>query len=264
VQNRADGNQGAIFVVEADDVDGLSPTLVWDSYTFTQDNLLDGHTGLTGNQDVFRSIGDVTMSNDGTKLIVQSVAARAGNPLPAGDVIIIPLDANGVPAIDPTLSNVTVVPTQGSGLAHSSGNQLEFDAAGNLYVANSGVSAATPALTGQLVQVFSPGGNTKATTSSTGTFTVVPFVPPVEDADFDNDGDVDGADFLTWQGRAGQAGDQTQGDADGNGQVNGADLEIWKTQFGPGGGAAAVPEPATWALAIGAAALVGVARRRRA
>jgi hypothetical protein len=67
---------------------------------------------------------------------------------------------------------------------------------------------------------------------------------PIANADFDDDGDVDGSDFLTWQRGLGSAG---LGDADGNGFVNGADLEIWADQFGvpspSSTNTAAVPEP---------------------
>jgi hypothetical protein len=82
------------------------------------------------------------------------------------------------------------------------------------------------------------------------------------DADFDNDGDVDGADFLTWQRNVGAAGGNSQGDADGNGQINGLDLAAWRAEFGPAAAAAvgAVPEPSTVLLggvAAGVAALLG-------
>jgi hypothetical protein len=90
--------------------------------------------------------------------------------------------------------------------------------------------------------------------------------PAEDDADFDGDGDVDGADFLVWQrglGGTNQANNST-GDANGNGTVDGADLAIWKSQFAqPGtiGAAGAVPEPAAALLA--AAAFAGILMRRR-
>jgi len=83
-----------------------------------------------------------------------------------------------------------------------------------------------------------------------------------QNADFNDDNIVDGADFLLWQRNAGGAGGLPQGDADGNGQVNAADLTIWKAQYGTSPAtavAAAVPEPASWfgaLLALGAAAAV--------
>jgi murein DD-endopeptidase MepM/ murein hydrolase activator NlpD len=54
------------------------------------------------------------------------------------------------------------------------------------------------------------------------------------DADFDNDGDVDGRDFLAWQRGFGTTPDavKADGDATGEGTVDGADLAIWQTQYG--------------------------------
>lgn len=86
------------------------------------------------------------------------------------------------------------------------------------------------------------------------------------DADFDNDGDVDGADFLTWQrglGLTGAAATNMAGNANGDMVINGADLTVWRNNFGlpavPAVGA--VPEPsAALLLCVGLAAL---AVRRR-
>lgn len=56
--------------------------------------------------------------------------------------------------------------------------------------------------------------------------------PP--NADFDGDGDVDGADFLIWQRSTGTVGGPAfgPGDADGDGDVTAGDLAIWETQYG--------------------------------
>jgi hypothetical protein len=67
--------------------------------------------------------------------------------------------------------------------------------------------------------------------------------------DFDGDGDVDGADFISWQSnfpKISGAG-LGQGEGDGDGDVDGADLAIWRTNFphSPGSGVAPVPELAT-------------------
>jgi hypothetical protein len=73
-----------------------------------------------------------------------------------------------------------------------------------------------------------------------------------ESADFDADGDVDGADFLTWQRGVGLSVGATrhEGDANGDSGVTALDLAIWKNTFGAataGGSAVAanvlVPEP---------------------
>jgi hypothetical protein len=86
------------------------------------------------------------------------------------------------------------------------------------------------------------------------------------DADFDNDNDVDGNDFLIWQRGQGTTTGATNGngDADGNGSVDGADLGIWKTQFGMTGSSesvSAVPEPASFVLSL-LVLLAETARRR--
>ena len=203
IQNRNAGAEAGIFVVQPDGVDGQSPMILWDSLTFSEDpngdfdpsDALDGNTTNEFIQDVFRNIGDVTMSRDGTKLFVHRVTSVSDNPFQAGAVTIIPLDANGVPDIEVSggmMTNVETITTIGNNLGHLSGAQLEFDAAGNLYVTNSGIVTGDPNASAQLVQVFTPGGNTKATTSSNGTFTVVSMAPG-NNADFDSDGDIDGA-----------------------------------------------------------------------
>lgn len=85
----------------------------------------------------------------------------------------------------------------------------------------------------------------------------------LEDADFDNDGDVDGTDFLTWQANLGGDG-SAGGDADFSGLVDGADLAIWQSNYD---GAAAlsavgVPEPTSMVMMIlGVAGLASVRRR---
>lgn len=87
-----------------------------------------------------------------------------------------------------------------------------------------------------------------------------------DDADFNNDGTVDGADFLVWQRGFGTGTNNGTGDANGSGGVDGADLAIWKTQFGAAplaiGAIGAVPEPAA-ALLAGLAGLAFVAARRK-
>jgi hypothetical protein len=88
---------------------------------------------------------------------------------------------------------------------------------------------------------------------------------PTASADFDNDLDVDGADFLAFQRLFGST-DPTA-DFDGNGVVDNADTTIFNRQlFEPvppaAAAAAAVPEPGSLVLAaLGLAAGLGMRRR---
>lgn len=93
---------------------------------------------------------------------------------------------------------------------------------------------------------------------------VAPTAAVVDDADFDNDSDVDGADFLVWQRGLGVGTTNATGDANGSGSVNAADLAIWKAQF-PNTVAVvgAVPEPGSLGLLAIAGGLAAVARRSR-
>lgn len=90
-------------------------------------------------------------------------------------------------------------------------------------------------------------------------------------ADFDGDGDTDGADFLNWQRGFGTATGATkpQGDSNGDGDVDADDFAAWKGSFGAGAAvaavsASAVPEPAAMALTGLGLALLAVAARRKA
>jgi hypothetical protein len=84
--------------------------------------------------------------------------------------------------------------------------------------------------------------------------------------DYDNNGHVDGMDFLKWQSQQGSRG-ALASDDNGDNRVDDDDLRLWKTHFqvAPAGGVAAaaagVPEPASALLMV--AALAGLRRMRR-
>lgn len=85
-------------------------------------------------------------------------------------------------------------------------------------------------------------------------------------ADFDQDGDVDGDDFLTWQRGFGIGSTLPEGDADGNGEVDAGDLAAWQFQFGSTNAVvpigSAVPEPAGL-MAVAFLVVVRAASRHR-
>jgi hypothetical protein len=86
-------------------------------------------------------------------------------------------------------------------------------------------------------------------------------------ADFDEDGDVDGIDFLTWQRGSGALlgalhGD---GDADGDGDVDDDDLAIFDASYGSlplVASVVGVPEPGAMVLALAAIGVLMLAPRR--
>lgn len=66
-----------------------------------------------------------------------------------------------------------------------------------------------------------------------GAFEVVFMPAPVISADFDEDGDVDGKDLLTWQrGYGTPSPTLSDGDADCDNDVDGDDLTIWADTYG--------------------------------
>lgn len=86
-------------------------------------------------------------------------------------------------------------------------------------------------------------------------------------ADFDEDGDVDGADLATW--KAGSVseglGTHRKGDANGDGLVNGSDYLVWQRQQGmqaPQPAIGAVPEPGSLLLGLLGMGVVAAIRRR--
>jgi pectinesterase len=75
-------------------------------------------------------------------------------------------------------------------------------------------------------------------------------VDPDPSADFNDDGDVDGQDFLVWQ----------RGESPNPGSAS--DLALWQEQYGAAGDMAsvAIPEPASWLIATGLL-IVSMSRR---
>ncbi len=188
-------------------------------------------------------------------------------------VLAIPLDDNGLPIITiddkgtPTDTTDDII-SNFSGFQLTSPNtspqnhEIELDAAGNVYTTHS---------TAEVLQVFSPGGSWTAKTTSSGMFSLVPFVPPMGGVagDYNDNGTVDAADYVVWRDLLGTS---TQLENEGSGVTPGMvtqeDYATWRTNFGrtpapgSGGSVAGVPEPGTCLLAMLAIALFGAGRRR--
>lgn len=114
------------------------------------------------------------------------------------------------------------------------------------------LSGVLPALTGWPFDTTLLGtdGTSVPTTIDNGSLTV--YSPSA--ADFDEDDDVDGVDFLILQRGLGVGTTFAEGDANGDNVVNSADLAIWETlygtQVGPLQTINAVPEAATFSILL--------------
>jgi hypothetical protein len=118
-----------------------------------------------------------------------------------------------------------------------------------------GVFDTEPTTTKTLTRVFDAPGNYRITarlTDAQGAASVsAPIVlhvaPMINPADFDDDGDVDGDDFVAWRGGFGLLNaTRSQGDADGDLDVDGNDFLVWQRALGSGTAstpAVSVPEP---------------------
>jgi hypothetical protein len=93
---------------------------------------------------------------------------------------------------------------------------------------------------------------------------------PVSDGDYNNNGRVDGADYVVWRNTNGQTGVGLAADGNGDSEVTTADFDLWRSKFGQAGIgsgsgelalSAAVPECSSLAMFLAAVA-VGCVRRR--
>jgi hypothetical protein len=228
-QQRTAGNEPGLIVV-----DPSTGTKLWDSLATSRTLLSDPAA-----HDIITTLTQIAISPDDKYL---------AGMLNFSQVLVLPL-VNGIP----DLANRSVVNTP---TPVNSGRDIAFDAADNIHYVSSGQG---------VYRVLTPGGHTLTTLSFDGTtyaFTNSNVV--ANDADYNNDGKVDGADFLIWQRGQGGAGNNGAGDANGDGQVNAADLAAWKAAFGGSATAAVagVPEPGSLCL-LAFAGMFGLAARGR-
>ncbi len=102
---RSSGNQsnGASLIIVKAALDGSeagTPQVLWSSRQFSVDNNLDADAADPTINDIFRRVGQAAISPDGKYLIMHRTSGDvANNGLAAGDLIVVPLDANGIPDI---------------------------------------------------------------------------------------------------------------------------------------------------------------------
>jgi hypothetical protein len=98
-------------------------------------------------------------------------------------------------------------------------------------------------------------------------------IPPTSTSqgDFNNDGVVDGRDYVVWRNTVGQSGSALAADGNGNYQVDAGDYNVWRRHFGQvvaGSGATlesagGVPEPHSICLLVsGVLCTTRLSRRR--
>jgi hypothetical protein len=138
MQNRANGTEAGLFVVDTD-----GATVLWNSLTTTRS--ISNNPAAT---DILRTSRAIKVSADNSRIAILRDDLQTW---------VIPL-IGGIPDL-PTRELVTTY----SGAPTTLGRDVCWDAAGNLYALSSG---------NQLLRIFSPGGTTRTTTRSDGTFTV--------------------------------------------------------------------------------------------
>ena len=118
-----------------------------------------------------------------------------------------------------------------------------------------------PSSQGEVRQILGRDGEVWGAESRTNRLVVLRRIDDALAGDFNNDGVVDAADLMVWQGDFGN-GDAA--DADGDGDSDGADFLVWQRQLGDGQASLAsraVPEPS--ALLLVALSLVGLTIQHR-
>lgn len=127
-------------------------------------------------------------------------------------------------------------------------------------------------ITGQFATLDLPmlGGSLAWNTSQLYTSGVIRVVNATMLGDYNNDGDVNAADFVLWRHTLGQlVGQFTGADGNGNGAIDNGDYDLWRAHFGQTAGSGvgattnAVPEPATLVLLMFVAVAGCCIRRRR-
>ncbi|RYD38307.1 MAG: hypothetical protein EOP86_01180 [Verrucomicrobiaceae bacterium] len=152
-QRRAAGNESGVFALDADGntLSSVPPSEEGEP-VFGSKGAFQIYSGVSPAADPFLETRGCDVSADGWLALIRSDNAIHLVKVDAG---VIDFDSHILLHTKPT----TII-----------GRDIAFDAAGNLYTISSGQS---------LLRVFSPGGHTRATTSSSGAFTITDVTPAV-------------------------------------------------------------------------------------
>ncbi len=267
---RANGNDSSSLVIvtpEGASGDGRDIQVDWASKQFTLDKGLDGYVDVTAPidanstdiaNDIFRNVHSVAFSPDNTIMYVMRRVVSSENPVlgfgtPLGaKILAVPLDSNGLPNIqvsdngtpgntaDDIITNVTPIFTLGNQGAQGSFAGVKTDAAGNVYFTDN---------ISERLEYYSLGGNTLATTSSAGTFSIVPITITPIAGDYNSNGTVGPEDYTLWASKFGQpvasAGLVNLNPAKADAVIDASDYTFWRDRTGGAAAAAAVPETAS-------------------
>lgn len=209
-------------------------------------------TGLTG----------ALAGSAGTKRAGQNVIDVVGNTQTLGSnpafvfghnrTLAVDFDRPGVPS-ESTLGTSSPLPLEYLTAPGDSGGALFVDVNGTMRVA--GVTSFGSTIDGLINSDYGDRGSyTRVSQFITWIADTIAANSPPPDADFDQDNDIDGADFLTWQAGFGVGSTLAEGDANADNLVDAADLLVWQSQFGtvPLLTPASVPEPTSAVLFAGA------------
>ncbi len=194
--------------VSAYDANGLDPALLWPSVDTLDQNIYGSGREIGAFVYVPGSNQAPTAVNDTYSVLLNSTLSVSASGVLANDY-----DPNG----DPLTAVLVAGPSSG-----------------NLTLASDGSFTYTPNTGFIGSDSFTYEVNDGTLNSNTATVDIA-IVTANLVADFDSDGDTDGADFLSWQrgfGILAPNATLADGDADSDGDVDGGDLAVWQGAFG--------------------------------